>query len=567
MAMNNPWLNPLQRSYNQIKSTLISKLKISIPEITDYSEGNIFVIIISIFAAIAEVIHYYIDSTAQETFFITARRYSSLYKHSKLLDYHIKAGIPSSVDLVLYREGNQMIPLDIIIPINTVFNSIDGKVWLTTSTTLWPRNTYSIKVPVIQKVLASTNDITFGTVTNPDIQIELGQLPTGQKYVEGSMVLKVGSDTWTLVETFAYSKPSSQVFKVEVNELNEPIITFGDGKYGMKPPLGSVIKGQYYLTYGALGNIGSNNFATVPSILTNIQNDLKVTNVLPSSGGSDYETFDMLKEHIPLSIKTLGVAITKDDYESLTKLIPGVDKAYVNYICGKYVEIYITPDNGGEASQALLDSVNTILSKSKVLTTSLTIKSTKEHQIYMELDIHGKRSFNQIDISNQVMMALLNNYNNQSSEINKTIRLSDIYALVDNLSMVDYLKIKNLYFIPIPYPQTSIQPNLKISSYTQEYFNSNISSESFIIEIISSTQYNIISNSGAIFTGTYGQSLNVTTNYCKYNITISDEDLSYNIGDKYKIDVQPMNDDLSPINYTIPILTSENIKLNIYESV
>ena len=58
MSTSNNWLNPYQRSFNNIKAKLISELRLQIPEITDYSEGNIFVIIISIFAAIAEVIHY-----------------------------------------------------------------------------------------------------------------------------------------------------------------------------------------------------------------------------------------------------------------------------------------------------------------------------------------------------------------------------------------------------------------------------------------------------------------------------------------------------------------------------
>ena len=82
MSITNPWLTPYQRSYQQIKSKVLDKLKdIKDPKgntlITDYSEGNIFVLILSIFSSIAEVIHYYIDNMARETFFSTARRYDS----------------------------------------------------------------------------------------------------------------------------------------------------------------------------------------------------------------------------------------------------------------------------------------------------------------------------------------------------------------------------------------------------------------------------------------------------------------------------------------------------------
>lgn len=101
MSTNNPWLTPYQRSFDSIKAKLKTSLNKNVPEITDFSEGNIFIIIISIFSAIAEVLHYYIDNMARETFFYTARRYSSLYKHAKLVDYHIKAASPASTDIYI----------------------------------------------------------------------------------------------------------------------------------------------------------------------------------------------------------------------------------------------------------------------------------------------------------------------------------------------------------------------------------------------------------------------------------------------------------------------------------
>ena len=83
MGITNKWLNPYQRSYQQIKAKLIEGLT-NIKDkngdilITDYSEGNILIIILSLFAAIAEVLHYYIDNVARETFLPTARKYDSL---------------------------------------------------------------------------------------------------------------------------------------------------------------------------------------------------------------------------------------------------------------------------------------------------------------------------------------------------------------------------------------------------------------------------------------------------------------------------------------------------------
>ena len=99
--LKNPWLDVFSRSYQSIKSQLVQNMRTKLPEVTDYSEGNIFIILLSMWSSVAEVIHYYLDNMARETFFISARRYSSLVKHSKLVDYHIKAAIPASTDVLI----------------------------------------------------------------------------------------------------------------------------------------------------------------------------------------------------------------------------------------------------------------------------------------------------------------------------------------------------------------------------------------------------------------------------------------------------------------------------------
>ena len=131
MATSNPWLTPYQRSFNDIKDKILQELRVQVPEITDLTEGNIFVLIISIFAAMVEVLHYYIDNAGREAFVTTARRYSSLYKHAKLVDYKVKAAVPPSVDLTLYLKDDKPLKSDLSIPASMEFKSKDNKLWIT----------------------------------------------------------------------------------------------------------------------------------------------------------------------------------------------------------------------------------------------------------------------------------------------------------------------------------------------------------------------------------------------------------------------------------------------------
>lgn len=587
MATSNEWLTPYQRSFNSIKTKIISTLRNKIPEMTDFSEGNIFIIIVSIFSAIAEVIHYYIDNMAREAFLPTARRYSSVYNHAKLVDYHIKSANPAMVDLTLYRSDGAIVDSNIDIEANTVFTSDDGKQWLTSNTTTWETGNNSVIVSVVQKELVGEpNRISLGQITSKDIKIYLPDLPTDKKYMEGSMVLYIDQEPWTLVDTFAYASPIDKVYKIELDQDLKPYIIFGDGQFGMKPDLNGKVEGTYYLTYGNLGNLDSGSFTQVPQKYLDIYDDIQVTNIYPAAGGSDYEDFDTLKAHIPLSIKTLGVAITKEDFEALARLQPGVDKAYVNYNCGKYVEIYITPDNGIIASQNLLNQVKAKLSRSKVITTSIEVYSVKQATIYIICNVYGKKSFSAQDITEQVKTALLNAYNRRNSDINKVVRLSDIYALIDNQTMVDYVNIDNLFLMGYPYPHNNeiaegeedVIPELSLSYFNMDIWNYTDDSKIVSIKIqmgntsASSGVYNVyLGDDKMIATGpvSFNNSCTFKDKMSNPNlqITLNVNQNGYPENSYYIFTLQQPNRDLTPNQYEIPIFINSSITVIPHETV
>lgn len=579
MPTNNPWLNPYQRSFNSIKEQLKVSLRENVPEITDYSEGNIFIIIISIFSAIAEVLHYYIDNMARETFFATARRYSSLYKHAKLVDYHIKSAIPATVDLVLYTKNGQDLTTSFTIPFGTQFVSDDSKVWEVANSAgiYWDKELYpkSIVVPVVQKEsVGRSSRINFGQIIDyGNLAIAVTGIPEGKLYVEGSMVLYVDNQVWTLVDTFAYSGPSDQHYKVELDGNLVPTIIFGDGKNGTLPVLGGQVTGYFEVTYGEKGNIGAGTFNNMPSIGGVDVSNIAVTNYNAASGGSDYEDFSMLKEHVPLSVKTLGVAITKEDFEAAAMLVGGVNKAYAEYICGKQVNIYITPDNGEvEASASLCQQVTAQLNKQKVITTAITVLPVYRAYIYIDADIYGKKSFLASDIKAQIVTALQNFYGFQNAELGRAVRVSDVYATIDNIQTIDYLTLNKLYVIPKPIlvSGSPASPELILNTFNQVSYAIGSASVDVYITFTSQTVYTLQVGNASV-NGTTGSSLHVVTDDLEFYITVGAA--AYNTNTTYWFYLSPMNENISTRDdagyKAIPIFInrSDTLKLNIHESV
>lgn len=563
MGITNKWLNPYQRSYQQIKAKLVESLMgLKDPQgqklITDYSEGNILIIILSLFAAIAEVLHYYVDNMARETFLSTARRYDSVVKHGALVDYHARAAIAATVDVILSRSitGNS-IGAKLTIPQGTLFTDSSGNSWLSARDVIWYSNVTTCKVPIIQHERYTTSALNNMVIPTGDrVILNLGTLPNGKYYEQGSMSLQIGGETWVLVDTFAKSKPTDKHFMVSVDEALNPYIMFGDGTFGKKPAAGAKITNVvFYLTNGTQGNVKSNTITSVPSVISSSITDATVSNAYDAGGGSNYENFTMLKEHIPLSVKTLGVAITKEDFESLAMLVDGVNKAKADYECGRKLTIYISPDGGAVASSELINRVYNLLSQRAPMTTWLKVKSAGKVQIILEMGVTGKKSYKTAEIQTQILTALYNAYSPEQAQIGGSVRVSDIYALIDNLSTVDYLHLTKFYIKPWP---TTIYGNKELN-LGQFKLNKAKGSMTYYITFNSSTTFTVRSvSNGYVTTGSVGSSIQIIDKANGFDFSLDIQNNSYQSGYRYSITVSEPNHDYEDPGFNLPVFENDS---------
>jgi uncharacterized phage protein gp47/JayE len=573
MGITNKWLNPYQRSYQQIKAKLVESLmglKDSQGQklITDYSEGNILIIILSLFAAIAEVLHYYVDNMARETFLSTARRYDSVVKHGALVDYHARAAIAATVDIILSRSitGNS-IGAKLTIPQGTVFTDSNGNSWLSARDVTWYSNVTTCKVPLIQHEKYTSSALNNMVIPSGDrVILNLGTLPNGKYYEQGSMSLQIGGESWVLVDTFAKSKPTDKHFIVSVDEALNPYIMFGDGTFGKKPAAGAKITNVvFYLTNGSQGNVKSNTITSIPSVISSSITDATVSNAYDAAGGSNYENFTMLKEHIPLSVKTLGVAITKEDFESLAMLVDGVNKAKADYECGRKLTVYISPDGGAVASSELINRVYNLLSQRAPMTTWLKVKSAGKVQIILEMDVTGKKSYKTAEIQTQILTALYNAYSPEQAQIGGDVRISDIYALIDNLSTVDYLHLTKFYIKPWP---ITIYGNKELS-LGQFKLNKATGSMTYYITFNSSTTFTVRSvSNGYVTTGAVGNSIQIIDKANGFDFSLDIQNNSYQSGYRYSITVSEPNHDYEDPGFNLPVFeNASQLTLTVKEIV
>ena len=304
---------------------------------------------------------------------------------------------------------------------------------------------------------------------------------------------------------------------------------------------------------------------------------MNTSNTYPATGGSDYESIESMRERIPLQVRTQGVAITKKDYEDLALLVPGVSKAKLEYQCGRKVSLYIYPTDPSvqtdlQASSTLCNRVWSKLQPYLPITTVLKVYPLGTSDIVLDVDITGRPNYKSLDILTHVRTALYTAYNSQNSDIGGTVRISDLYALMDNLPSIDFLRINKFYVRPYLIPLNSgigFSPVVFDLDYAEE-------SVTYIITVTSSTIGSIVSSDGKFSLDNINLigrvSIIDTSHKVKFDLTLltssqASSDLG-RIGNQYKMVVCHINNDYVDTGYTIPIFSRDvDLTTNITETI
>lgn len=571
MIVKNPWVGYLTRSYKQIKRSVIERLKINTPEITDYTDSNLLIIIVSIFSGIAEQLNYYIDNMAREAFISTTRRLSSILKLVKLTNYQVRAAISSYVDItftavdasgdpVILASGNTL-----IIPSGTVVSTSDGLEFITTEDAYIAANHFSIIVPCRQRSPVSS----YVLGTSDGSANQRFQLPSF--FEHNSDVVTIDSIVWERKQYLDLSLPNEKHYMVEIGSDGIPYMVFGDNINGKIPDASLDIYLDYNETKGGLGNVDAGMITTLNSVLaipsqSPAISEVLVNNEFESLGGLGIEGLEEIRRNAILSLRTLDRAVTRQDYIDIAKLAPGVGKAALHFDCTKEIEIYISPVGGGIANQSLINSTSDYIDERRMVTTFVTVYPAGETIIGIKLEVTGKFRVQASVVESDIKEALLNRYSSQNSDIDLAIRISDIIALVDNLPTVDYLSLTYIYTIPYARPSSTL-PEL---DWTRKTLDGSIEEVNWKIIFVW--------NSGSPYFNFYKNNVFITSLYTTdpltdiggYNILqakingVTGLTSSHN-GLSWSFKTYPYNENIVLNDFTVPAIDLDYLELNITE--
>jgi hypothetical protein len=282
---------------------------------------------------------------------------------------------------------------------------------------------------------AATPNQTFKLKQSP---LTYTQAPTSTGSAS-SLQVQVNGAAWALVSTLYNQPPTAQVFTVANLSGGATQVIFGDGVEGSTVPTGqNNIIANYRVGSGSAGNVGVGSITTLVDRPVGVSG---VTNPMPATGGQDAQTVAGIQANAPLSVITLGRAVSITDYQIFSATFPGIAKATALWIPNGYyrgVFITVAASNGA----ALTPPNLTLASLQGALTTygnpaiAVQIASFWETLFGFEADIAYDPAYN-VDAVNAAVMALLNStYGFANRSFGQGVSGDELAALIQGVAGV-----------------------------------------------------------------------------------------------------------------------------------
>lgn len=431
------------RDYFAIRDVLIQRIQSRIPEWTASDPADFGVALVEAFAYMGDIIAYYIDRAANESFVETAVQRSTLLRIANTYGYNPSGYRQASVVLKFTNSSDE----EITIPANTVvsgeltISDVVQPIYFTTSAECFidanSNNTVlAFEGRPVSLVVDGSNQFgeLVGTSTGlPNMSFELSESPVADGTVEVYVQSGMTYTKWTEVANLIDYGSTDLVYSTALDENDIVSITFGDSVSGVIPTLYSEIRVNYVVGGGVLGNVPVNTMTTLFSLpglseeqVTAIQAAITVTNESPAIGGSDAETNAQIRVSAPETLRALNRAVTLEDFERLALSVRGVGKANAIASVWTSVTLYIAPSrNEGDLDPApglddsalptpeferIQNETEDFLENKLLIGTTLTVSPPTYVDLILEVDYTKYPQYTTVEVEDEIKRAIFTGF-------------------------------------------------------------------------------------------------------------------------------------------------------------
>ena len=481
----------LARDYASFRRDLLNLIPQKLPEWTDRSEADFGVVLIELFSYMADILSYYQDRVANEAFLTTAQERRSVVQHLRLIGYEMAPAAPAAAALSVIVGNNQ----------NQAIEIRKGDQFATTTTKDRPSVTFEYTDD--QPLVIDLSTLTLNSATKPDgsplpnfkeaskivpvvqgrsIVNEVLGISDGtpnQRYplaqpsaLAGSIQIVMATTPptppWRLRQNLVYSPPAytpdqlaalqyqdriastlafsrnaDPDFAVQTDENDITTVIFGDGQYGLIPPVGVQILASYRVGGGSIGNVGAGQITTVVKSAQLQLIGAKVTNRDPASGGAERESTDDAIKFAPTVFGSMQRAVTGNDYVAQARLFPGISKARAEVTNWNFIKLYVAPTGDGEfPTDTLKKNLLAYFEDKRMLTTFIQVENPEYVSIQLQATFGAKPYFKQENVQADAKNAIAALFDFDNADFGQILYLSSIYQVLEALPGIDHVFVK-----------------------------------------------------------------------------------------------------------------------------
>ena len=493
-----PIIDYTNKDYASLREAMLALASEKLPEWTDHSANDLGVVLIELLAAMGDMLAYYQDRIAGESYLDTAVERRSVMNLLRLIGYELRPPQPATADLTLIFERDAEKPSEVIIPTQAEFktkadarspevgfryvrNDLVIDVAQLTQLPKKPKEISELGIdsarlpfkpddgkdyrfyqllPVIQVDAQVSHETVGSSDDSPGQRFALKQQPL----IDESLQLVVSEKKWERRESLLHSLSGDEHFTVRRDEKGIVWIEFGDGKYGRIPPRGqNNIVASYRVGGGSKGNVPAYSIVQAPAI-----SQLKAAfNLRPAAGGAEAEPEREAAQRAPQLFRSVGRAVTAADYEAHARQF-GVGK--VRAVASSRsvadlsrVDLVVAPAGGGFPSDTLKEDLNTYFADKRVVTTALNIVDPVYVGVFIEGSLEVEPYYFTDQVRQQAEQAVGRLLAFENVDFGGRLYLSKFFEAIEAIDGVVGVSFTRFDCQPADSPSLSPQPRLSFA--------------------------------------------------------------------------------------------------------
>jgi len=268
--------------------------------------------------------------------------------------------------------------------------------------------------------------------------------PTGRLSTLGVTVDDV---SWKEKDTLFQQARTGRVFATLNQVGGYTDILFGDGIEGSTLPTGqNNIRATYRIGSGLSGNVAAGSITTLMDRPLGVSG---VNNPQAATGGQDAQSVDGIRDNAPLSVLTLGRAVSITDYQNFARSFAGIAKAYAIWIpSGPGRGVFVTVAAAGGSAlppgNATLDNLVTALQNFGNPLVPIHALSFLETLFSLSADIKYDPDYDAIHVKQNVRDTLRQRYGFDARTFGQGVSSDEIAAFIQAVPGVIAVNVKSL---------------------------------------------------------------------------------------------------------------------------